>query len=313
LSYLDPEYAALINVIATGETPLLIVFRDGIVRFAGELMGINETVNEAGSQVTVVFGNPLARLMGDSDNTGRFTDVGVTFTQIDQGAILWSLVDTANSIADTRIRLGTIEPTKLRDRIYDYKNIGAAFKEMAAVLDGPDFEFAPLDPLENDGKLAELNVMNHQGVDQLNAIFGYGPDTLANVNGYAREWRPPINRVRTISTEGLAALKTLPSSITQFGVWEMIESLSDGTVEQATADERALDLLRSGWTRVVSFTPESDIAPQPFDDYGIGDTVSLNIRDGAAVEELSARMNGITVTLDADDNETHELVTEAGE
>lgn len=320
LAYEDDEYADLIGLLQRGDTPQLHVYRAGFStpRFAGELVGMAEQVGQDGeSEIVATFGCPFARMLGDGDSSGRFTAGTVEFAGTDQGLILWSLVHAANGIADTKIKQGVIDLTKARDRVYESKNIGEAFLQMAAVLDGPDFELAPIDPVTNGGKLAELNVMARQGTDRAGAVFGYGTfgygaSTVANVRELGREWHPPTNIVRVLNADGLEGSATDPDSIARFGAWEQVVSEPD-VVEQSTLAEKALDLIRPTWTRVVTFTPEAAApnCPQPWDDYWLGDTVRLYADEDGLQEDVQPRVNAVAVTLDADDSENHELTVEA--
>jgi hypothetical protein len=57
----------------------------------------------------------------------------------------------------------------------------------------------------------------------------------------------------------------------------------------------------------VSFTPEPDLAPSPWDDYWLGDTVSFFGRRGAFYEDATMRVDKITVVIDDDGNEAVEV------
>jgi hypothetical protein len=65
---------------------------------------------------------------------------------------------------------------------------------------------------------------------------------------------------------------------------------------QAELDQRALPL------ELLYVTPQTGLAPDPFDDYSIGDLVKVNLGDvfGPAVANQTQRIYGFDVDLDTD-------------
>lgn len=295
----------LLGLNVSAGIPILKCYRqaDGettrTLRFAGRLAPFEETVGETAT-LTPVFRGPFSTLIGDGQSRGRFTAATRTFSGIDAGQIAKTLIDEADpaGIATT----GTIEATKTRDRTYEHANVGEAIRLLTEVLDGFDFEIEPVDSGET---LGELRVYARQGEERQAARFEFGSGTLANVAGARRQVQLPVNTVRVIGEGGLVGEVSDPDSVLRYGTQFVQVALSDVS-EQSTLDDRAQALLRPDPIRVVSFTPEATLAPQPWDDFWLGDTVPFFARSDAFYESINARVNEITVVVDDEGFEASE-------
>lgn len=316
LAHSDREAANLFDLLGNG-VPQLRYYRDGTLRLSAYLTAIDEKLSEDegdGDQLVAVFKDPFGRLLGDGSETGLHMPVDATYTAVDQGDIGWNLIATLNAVDDTGIREGTIDPTVDRDRTYEAgKNIGEALVQLTEVLDGPDIEFLPLDPTAEDGKLAEYTVHDSQGQVQDDLLWGYGPGTMANVRQVERKITPPINRVRLTTSDGLVSTQTDAASIARYGEWPVVRSEPNDVSVQGTLDSRAMEMLRPTWVKVLTFVPDQTLAPQPFDDFWLGDTGKFKAQDGSFVETFEPRVNGITITEGPDGDEAHELELEVQE
>jgi hypothetical protein len=96
------------------------------------------------------------------------------------------------------------------------------------------------------------------------------------------------------------------ASIARFGKWPQYVTLTD-VIEQTTLDDRAQALIRPNATRTVTFSPEPTLAPLPWDDYFLGDTVRFFARRSALAENVAVRVNAFTVVIDEDGNEAFEI------
>lgn len=301
ISHDDDAAAVFFDTLRNG-IPTLRAYRDGVLRFHGELAPFSETLEED-AQLSLLFRGPSARLIGYGQSRGRFTLASRVFSAADAGQIAKTLIDeaTGSGIATT----GTIQTSKTRDRTYQYANIGEAITNLTRVLDGFDFEIVPIEYAA--GKIGQFNVYASQGSDLSDTVlFQYGPNTLANVQSVTRQTEPPINYARVLGTNGLASIKSDPGSIAKYGYWIVQESISD-VAEQATLDDKAQSLLRPDPIKVVAFSPDPTLAPAPWDDYWLGDTVSFFGRRGAFVEDVTARVNKITVVVDDEGNEAAQV------
>jgi hypothetical protein len=178
------------------------------------------------------------------------------------------------------------------------------------VLGGFDFEVRPLDPTQEGGKLGEFMVYASQGSDRADLIWGYGEGTMSNVQKVERKITPPINRVHMVTSDGLESIKDDGVSRQTFGEWAVSASAPNDVVLQSTLGQQASDSLRPNWVKVMTFTPDPTIGPQPFDDYWLGDTGRFKATEGAFQEVFVPRVTGITITEDEDGQEAHKLETE---
>lgn len=291
---IEGDVASLVVSALTNGIPILKGYRQEgatkTLRFKGHLVQVQEQA-EQDATATYVFRDPLGSTLAR-----RFTDASVAFSADDQGQIIKSLIDTANSEADTGVVTtgGTIETTKDRDRTYESKPVAEAIIEMTEVLDGPDIL---LTPVESGATCSTLNVYASLGDDQPGAMFGYGGATVANVQSVQRFTTPPCNKVRVLGADGKTSDKSDSASIALYGVWMDVQSASD-VIEQTTLDDKAQEAIRPSPIRTVSWTADPARCPQPWEDWDLGDTVRFVARRGSLVEALSTRVNGFTIALD---------------
>lgn len=308
LSHEDPAATILLNALATTGIPTLRCYRNGGLRFNGYLAPFQEDAAEQ-SILSFVFRSPFARLIGDNQGTGRFVDFlfpGTTYTAQDAGSIAQSLLIITNSTSGaTGLIAGTLQASKNRDRAYGNSNIniGQAITDLTNVLDGFDFEEQYL---ESGSTLAQLNIYANQGTSRPNARFEYGPETLANIASLQRTTSPPINQTTVVGANNLRAFGTDAGSQATYGVWPALYTASDVS-EATTLQDKANALLRPLPVKTLSFTPDALLAPKPWDDFGIGDTVPVYIKRGALVQDVSVRVNGFTVVIDENGNEATEI------
>jgi hypothetical protein len=302
---LEDEAASLLwDCLLNTSLPRLKAYRDGTLRFRGYLAPFQEELEEAAT-MSLVFRGPFGRLLGDGDGGGRFTAESLDEIA-DAGQIAKDLIDAANADRTTRIATtGTIETTKLRERTYEYANVGDEIVNLssATMLDGYDFEVTPSDGSTTEGI---FNVYAQQGSDQPNAVFEYGEATLANVQQVTRSVLPPVNAVRVLGAEGDVAEVTDAGSISKYGKWWRQESSSD-VADFAVLQDQAYGFLRPDPIRILDFTPDPALAPLPWDAYWLGDTVPFRGRRGAFNEDVSVRVNGISVAIDENGNEAFEI------
>lgn len=309
ISHEDAAAALLLADLRNG-LPTLRAYRDGILRFHGYLAPFSETLEES-TQLDLTFRGPFGRLIGDGQSPGRFTAVNRRFTATDAGQIAVGLINDANTTGITGVRTdGAIAVTKTRDRAYQYANIGEAIVNLTRVLDGFDFEVTPIEYA--NGYLGRFNVYATQGAVLNGVDFEYGPETLANVRSVTRQTQPPRNVARVLGANGLVAETTNAASVLTYGQWWVQEQLPDVS-EQATLNDKAQALLRPALVKVVRFAPEPALAPRPWDDYWLGDTVAFYGRRDAFEEASSMRVNVIRVVIDDDGNEAFEIDDPTGD
>jgi hypothetical protein len=326
MSHEDDAAALLWEAVRSTGVPTLRAYRDGILRFNGHLAPFGEDAEEQ-SLLTPVFRSPFGRLIGEGSNRGRFTDNFIEATAQDAGAIATGLIDLyggTGTPGDTSaiftnadgpvviaeddfcgLGIGDVEATKVRDRQYQYANVGEAIVNLTNVDGGFDF----VERYVDDGAtMALFDVLARQGADMPAARFEYGPGTLANVRHIARTTEPPVNKVRVLGGSGLVAEASNDDSIAKYGVYFAQESQTD-VMEQTTLDDKAIALLRPNPVKTVQFYPDFglDACPKPWDDFWISDRVPFYARRGAFLEDVAVKINSVIVTVDENDNEAPEI------
>lgn len=317
LTHSDVEAQYLFEVLRNG-VPQLRYYREDAsgtkqLRLSASLTAINEDLSDDSDSLVAIFKDPFGRIFGDGsgDDPGRILLAPATFAAVDQGTIAWSLISTLNSASATGLRQGVIQATTVRDRDYETgKNVGEAITQLSEVLGGFDFEVLPLDPTAEGGYLGEFVVYKSMGSDRADLLWGYGPGTMSNVSKVSRQITPPINRVHMVTSDGLETIQSDVMSRARFGEWAISRSSPSDVTLQDTLDKQAEDALRPHWVKVVSFEPDSDEGPRPFDDFWLGDTGRFKAVEGAFEETFRPRVTSIAITEDEDGGEDYELETE---
>jgi hypothetical protein len=215
-----------------------------------------------------------------------------------------------NALAPTGLAAGTLTPSKLRDRTYEPgKQIAELIVQMTEVIDGCEFIERAID--SDPAILAALDIAGTFGQDRSDEVrFELGQDTLSNLLGFEREIVLPINHATVTGQEGDA---TTPgpapqvvqdaASIAKWGLYEATLALSDVT-QAGTLLERAQALIRPDPGRTVTLSPDPTQAPQPWDEWWLGDTIGYLVDEGALVDAGTARPVALEITLDESGNET---------
>lgn len=300
LSHEEESARLLLTALYSSGVPRMTAYRDGVTRFRGYLAPFTEGADEA-CTLSLRFRSPFGRLLGDGGQAGRYTAPYLDYYATDAGAIAHALLTDTNVEGATGLVPGVLVASKLRDRSFDRANIGEQITNLTSVLDGFDFTERFIDGVGSD--YAALDIAPSMGVVQPLARFEYGPDTLANLTSVERTTSPPINRATVVGANGLVGVKDNAQSIAQYGLWPVLVTQTEVT-EQQTLDDKAQALLRPNPVATVNMTPDPVLAPKPFDDYNLGDTVALYARRGALLIDAPAiRVNGFTVVIDENGNE----------
>jgi hypothetical protein len=290
--------ATLVTALASG-MPRLKAYRGGVLIANAPWAPMVETVPDGEPklcQLAGAFRGPAAIL------EQRFVSEAVSFPATDAGTIAWSLITTSH-VEDlpTGLRLGTILPSLTSDQEYAVnKKISEAIDDLTQLDGGPDIDVTPVD----EGSICgAFNVYAQQGNDVTStAIFECGPNTLGNVSGLTRQTTYPVNRVRVIGADGVFGEATNDISRAKYGTFmpDPVQALDIS--DQATLNARAEALIRPDPVRVISFTPDPALAPQPWDAYWLGDTTTFNANYGSVRESLTPRVNTIVVAIDIEGN-----------
>lgn len=288
----EPTAAYLYAALGNG-LPQLRAYRNGILVFSGRWAPSTDDSGETDSSGKVRFRSPFATL------ESRFTAATVTYTAQDAGLIATDLIATTNIESPTGLIPGLVQATVNRDRTYEHKQIAEAIQQLTEVDGGFDFLEVPLDPTESGGALARLDIVASAGASQPSFIrFEKGPGTLDNCVSVNRQMLLPVNRATVIGAEGVAPQTVQDTgSITTYGLHATVQSFADVT-ETATLLAKATALLQTEPPQVVTFTPDPASAPQPLEDYQLGDVASFKCDEDALQIAVEARVRAIEVDLD---------------
>jgi hypothetical protein len=162
--------------------------------FANELIEGDRLIRAKRNGVTNFFDRLSARMIGKSiaaDGKGVGYAQGTALLPVVRGQIAKSIIDVTNA-ADgfTGVQTDNAWITDTGTSFvgpWYYKPITEAVVEMAATLDGYDFEVRMVDPVAIGAglKLAEFRTYNARGQARPTTIFEYGTGK-ANMRGYKR-------------------------------------------------------------------------------------------------------------------------------
>jgi hypothetical protein len=288
-----------------------------VLRFYGPVVGYEKTRNAQGGTMTVTAAGVQwrldHRLVGKSDATLAGATYGTTsLSLLDRGEIMGRTIDALNTgdsvniftfTADTGIRRGTIAASSSTYvGPWRYKPAGEVFAELSGTLDGPDWEVAPTEPV-NDGvgvlaggftvgvgvQIGALNVAAAIGSPQPNVAFEFGTGQY-NV----AEWKD-IGDANTLANGAINLSSGFPDNATQ-GIVASSDTVSmadRGVYETVVAADLVTDDLRTKLVqehvrirkvprRIVQFSPIAEDSaasiqnrrvPCLFADYIVGDTI----------------------------------------
>lgn len=276
------------------------------IRHAGPITGITATAGtDTHETIQATSADPFTIL----DNRLRASQV--TYTTQTPRAIVNALVTAENTRATTHLRVaaGTAGPN--RDRTYEVgKNVGEAIRQLAEVQDGFYYVVNPVD----DGATVGELVLRYPdpGSTAGAARFEHGPGTIGSLTAVEASVLPPINRVTGFGagdeTDQLIVSEEDTASIAAYGLYESSVQHVDVSIEQTLRDH-CTDALRPDPRRTLVVqvaTAGSVFVPSPWDDFDVGDTVSIATRTDSPVNsyEGTAVVTEVTVSLDDQGNET---------
>lgn len=311
----DDRAFTLITQVAS-ITPRLYAYRDGVLKFAGFLTSIEQTAdNEANLTATFEDGLALLRYrISRADIEWYDQNSANVIASTSTVGSYPSLLSQANENAATGLVAGTVTASTvvIDDLLISREVILDRVLEISKLTGGPDLR---VNPQAQGATLATLDVGPLYTSQTPTITFGYGAGTPVNVLSVAQQITPPQTRVLVIGNE-VESSSTVTAAITTaeaaVGRWESVEQraeLYSVTDCQNTADA----LVRAGWSQTISFTPDPAIAPQPLQDYNIGDPVRLVAIRGSIAADATVRVNKIALTIDNSGVETdHSVECEIG-
>lgn len=239
----------------------------------------------------------------------RYVPTPVTFSQVDQGDILWQIIATQNARpnGDTWIRQGGTTTGTLRDRTYDAgKEVAGLIDDMTKVDGGCDVSFTPVDYWSVDGTAAMgvFNAHAERGIDRPDALFISGATLDEGTSGglpsncYMRRTR--AKTITSATSVGTADTQTYANTSSPYGLLEAYETFSDVSISQTLLD-KSVGKVANGQNApmILEVKNPTEEAPQPLLDYAIGDQVYATCRRGGMqFFSLPVRVHGIDITLD---------------
>lgn len=152
--------------------------------------------------------------------------------------------------------------------------------------------FYPGGVLENDPPLTPVT-------DREQVRFEYGEGTIANLLDYKRDTLLPTNRVVAFGPGEGEARETVAAGDA--------DSLAEfGKVATTATFEEAVDLDHDAKTRLIPDPPKvyavtvGPDAPMLWDDFYVGDYCRLRVRDGAVDDNVSVRVDAVTIVAEDD-------------
>lgn len=239
----------------------------------------------------------------------RVTEQYKTYTNIDQGQIMWDLIDTSQTTdadADYGITQGTIPTSINRDRVYEYKNIKDAIVELSEVIGGPDFEITP-------NKVFNVFYPS-QGTVRDDIVFNF-PGNVIEL-GFSLDGVPMANRVIGVGSgsgdDNLVSVadNTAPRSL--YKLREDVIQYGDISI-QATLDAHTDEDVRVRTNLLALPTLKIDGGQAPIlGSYGLGDRFLIqSTRYQNLLEPILGyfRIDAIEVNIDSNEFEAVTLRT----
>lgn len=283
----------------------------GQLVFYGTLPRQNVTQDAGANTLRCVFADPRWVL------AWRYNHNLDTLTG-DQGVLAYNLIAQRFELP-TWILPGSLTTGVDRQRTWGEQPVSQLLDDLTQVIDGPDFDVQPYDGWEADGgrDMALFHAYARQGTDRPEVSFFFGTDEEllggypTNVSTITRTWEPVVTEsthVGSAPTDDPAATTAVPlrgtfsvASESIYGLLEQVASDPD-VVIQATLDQKARGdvVALSDGREVIEISDPTTEAPQPFEDYYVGDTVRVHCRRGAM--QFSDRVIRIhTIEIDVDD------------
>lgn len=313
------DTAAILSQLASG--PVFIRFaEDGTTRFFGQLATLQTSISDdatlstswtdlAGpydnllqfdgryktSGLSSKTTNIMLNYMRPSEGVAKTIYVtvpanGQTPNQIvdillggTSGSLPWPALD--RDVALQLTRSGSVtSPGRTLDMTN--KSVLECLKALGNLANGIDWYVEP----DQTFKMA-----SSLGTDKsMSVVFDLSDTNLRNVSSVTVSYLPPRNRIYMTGDDGLTRRIGYDSaSVTKYGAFEyMADAVDNATrTESDVGDQK----LRPNWRQVIELTVEPTIAPNPWVNYYLGDTVQVNIVRSSYSYSGKQRVNQIAI------------------
>ena len=240
--------------------------------------------------------------------TSQISGLTTTFAQVEQNDIMRALVSQAQ--AHPGGNLGIVADTTvsgiLRDRTYaghELVDVATALKNLAEVIDGPDFYFSVAPELDANGRIVKTLRLGTPKLGQTGSPHVF--ETDANVISWT--WPSDGTRMatRTYATgEGIEAgalIAVAEDNTKHADGWPLLEAEtahSTVSVDATLAEHVAADLTRSRLPVVTpTLTVRGDTQPG-LHDFSLGDEVRVILRDPFASLGIDTQVRIIGIDYD---------------
>lgn len=279
-----------------------------VIRSAVRVTSISATAtSDAVEMVTVAATDAFGRL------AARQVQEALTYTGDTPRDIVAALVANQEARGATGLSVAALASSgPLRDRTYDPgKSVLDAIVQLAEVDDGFYFR---VDPVDASTTFSSLVILYPAPGGASAARFEYGVGTVGNLASIEADLLPPVNYVRAFGAgdgdDQIRATASDDDSIAAFGIADASFSLPDVVISDTLA-QHALDALRPEEARTFRVQVGADVrsegvaVPSPWDDFDVGQTVTLNLRGVSAVLDYTgpALVTAFTVEVDTEGRE----------
>lgn len=276
----------------------LLAYRNGVLRFNGQIVDYRETKDSIEFTAKDPFYNMSWRRV--------WHDPG--YTGLDTAEVAARLIEEQNSYTNsalypnprtTFLRRGTIGAVP--DAVFDWKfSDGDVVAEKIVYLARvPNSFLFTIDPV--DGETDYLGVFNaHSSYDtvQAKAMFQFGVGTLDNCVDYQRVSVPLVSKANIVGDNGKVASAESVSGTDNFGRWEDERgqvAIDDEAQLKAIADDYVMDNVQ--YAVSLACGPE---CPQLFTDFDVTDKVPVAIRRRGATIAANMPVYKAVIKLDPD-------------
>jgi len=309
IAHNSQEAAAVYSLIAS-TMPVLRVTRDGTTVFYGPMADCDSTLDD---QPTMSL--RFTDWVGSWESCYRF-DFGGSggFTPSDPRAFIELLTLETTVFTYTFGSSGATVKSPLTYgellNNYTYSGLPPAIPDKASMslldlinqmsaLDDGGFEWYVGHDTSVDKPILQMD--ETVGTDKSTSVlFGHGNDlgkqTMGNCSYASVTYMPPLNYVYTTGNDdGRNSEAKNDGSISSFGERGI---LGESQIKKGVADEKGFDQIRTNPRQMVTLTADPEIAPQPWTDYYLGDTVRVTVKRDSFSLDSSYKVNNISIGLD---------------
>lgn len=253
-----------------------------VIRFTGYVWQLQDDGDADGAHTQVTCYDPLQllskRLCRDSLGVIKHSAFATDAAQIAK-----ALVDRTISYAGPCgiVTDGVFETSPSRTVDYAYQQIAAALTDLTNAVTGFDLVFTPLD--RSDGILVRMNCYARAGSTKPDAVFnwGVGRRNVARVSRL-KDGETLANSIIGLGAtqsgdDQLVSAQVDTASVATYLRHEDVDAISEIThqdyLDALISEELSF---RKQPRETVAIVPQAGLAPVPWDDFYLGDTITVN-------------------------------------